>query len=79
MLDGTPPDGSRTIYFDALRATWSSGPTSLETILVRQDPKTSLTLDGETEDQIEQSETGLVLYLRNKYSADTDLDGFNFY
>ena len=79
MLDGTPLDGSRTIYFDALRATWSSGLTSLETILIRQDPKTSLTLDGETEDQIEQSETGLVLYLRNKFSADTDLDGFYFY
>jgi hypothetical protein len=79
MLDGTPLDGSRTIYFDALRATWSSGLTNLETILVKQNPRTSLTLDGEVEDQTEQNEKGVVLYLRQKYSPDTDLDGFYFY
>lgn len=79
MLDGTPLDGSRTIYFDALRATYVNGLTSLETILIRQNPKTRLTLNGEVEDQTEQNEKGLVLYLRNKYSPDTDLDGFYIY
>jgi hypothetical protein len=79
MLDGTPLDGSRTIYFDALRATWASGLTSVEAILLKQNPKTRLTLDGESEDQTEQSEKGVVLYLRNKFSPDTDLDGFYFH
>ncbi len=78
MLDGTPLDGSRTIYLDALRATWSSGVNTLDTILIRQNPRTSLTLDGKVEDQTEQNEKGLVLYLRHKYSADTDLDAYYF-
>jgi len=79
MLDGTPFDGSRTLYFDALRATWSSGATSLDTILVKQSPHTSLTLNGENEDQTEQNEKGLVLYLRHKASPDTTLDSYYFY
>lgn len=78
MLDGTPLDGSRTFYFDALRATWTNGLNTLDTILLRQNPRTRLTLDGSEEDQTEQNETGLVLYLRNKYSVDTDLDAYYF-
>lgn len=78
MLDGTPLDGSRTIYLDALRATWVNGVNTLDTILIRQNPRTSLTLNGEDEDQTEQNEKGLVLYLRHKYSADTDLDAYYF-
>lgn len=79
MLDGTPLDGSRTIYFDALRATWASGLNTVDAILLKQNPKTRLTLDGETEDQTEQAEKGLVLYLRHKYGPDTDLDGYYFH
>jgi hypothetical protein len=79
MLDGTPLDGSRTIYFDALRATWASGHNTLDAIVLKQNSRTSLTLDGKTEDQTEQNEKGLVLYLRNKFSAATTLDGFYFY
>lgn len=79
MLDGTPLDGSRSIYFDALRTTWSSGSTRVDAILLKQNPKTRLTLNGETEDQTEQREKGLALYLRNKFSVDTDLDVFYFY
>lgn len=79
MLDGTPLDGSRTLYFDALRVTWASGLNTLDAILLKQNPRTRLTLDGETEDQTEQTEKGLALYLRHKYGADTDLDGYWFY
>ncbi len=78
MLDGTPLDGSRTFYFDALRATWRNGLNTLDTILLRQNPRTRLTLDGSEEDQTEQNETGLVLYLRNRHSVDTDLDVYYF-
>ncbi len=79
MLDGSPLDGSRTLFFDALRATWSGGHNSVDAIVLKQNPRTSLTLDGKVEDQTEQNEKGLVLYLRNKYSPDTTLDGFYFY
>lgn len=79
MLDGSPLDGSRTIFFDALRATWSSGLNAVDAIVLKQNPRTSLTLDGKVEDQTEQNEKGLVLYLRNKFSPDTTLDGFYFY
>ncbi len=77
VADGSPIDGSRTGYLDALRATWKYSPTtSLETILINQDAKTTLTLNGKVEDQTEQDEQGLILYLRNKYDIDTDLDAF---
>jgi hypothetical protein len=80
VADGTPIDGSRTSYLDALRTTWTYSPaTKVEAILINQDAKTSLTLNNKTEDQTEQDEKGLILYLRNKYSADTDLDAFFFH
>ena len=79
MLDGTPLDGSRSIYFDAARATWTSGANTLDAILLKQNPKTRLTLDGETEDQTEQVEKGAVLYLRHKLDPDIDVDGYYFY
>jgi hypothetical protein len=77
VADGTPIDGSRTGYLDALRATWTHSPTtSVEAILIDQNAKTRLTLNDRKEDQTEQDEKGLILYLRNKYSANTDLDVF---
>jgi hypothetical protein len=80
MADGTPIDGSRTSYLDALRATWTVSPqTSIETILINQDAKTTLTLDGEVEDQSEQDEKGLIVYLRNKWDPNTDIDAYYFY
>jgi len=77
VADGTPIDGSRTGYLDALRTTWRiSTANTLDAILIDQNAKTTLTLDGKTEDQTEQNEKGLILYLRNKASPTTDLDGF---
>ena len=77
VADGTPIDGSRTGYLDALRTTWTYSPaTKVEAILINQDAKTRLTLNNKTEDQTEQDEKGLILYLRNKYNANTDLDAF---
>lgn len=32
ILEGTPKDGSRTIYFDAVRATWKKGATQVDAI-----------------------------------------------
>lgn len=71
ILDGTPLDGSRTIYFDAARATYelASLDTTVDLIYIDQNADTGRfpqPLNGEVEDQTEQYETGTVLYLRNK-------------
>lgn len=70
VLDGSPIDGSRTIYFDAVRATYraESLGTTVELIYLDQSADTGRfpqALNGEVEDQTEQDERGLILYLRN--------------
>lgn len=80
MADGTPIDGSRTGYLDALRSTWTLSPqTSLEAILIQQNAKTTLTLNGKDEDQTEQDEQGAIFYLRHKWNPTTDVDAYYFY
>lgn len=85
VLDGTPLDGSRTLYFDAARATWTDLPaaTSLELIYMDQSADTGrfpAPLAGDDEDQVEQDERGAVLYLRSRgVRADTDLDASLIY
>ncbi len=82
VLDGTPIDGSRTIYLDSVRATYEaeSIKTTLDLIYIDQYANTDrfpLPLNGEIEDQTEQFETGAIAYLRNKsLIKDTDLDGY---
>jgi hypothetical protein len=85
VLDGTPIDGSRTIYLDAIRGTyeWQSAKTTLDLIYIEQDANTDgfpKPLNGNIEDQTEQYETGAIAYLRNKsLIKDTDLDGYFIY
>lgn len=85
VLEGTPIDGSRTIYFDAARATYSleSLGTTLDLIYLDQSADTGRfpqSLNGEVEDQTEQHETGVILYGRNKSLIEgTDLDGYFIY
>ena len=82
MLDGTPIDGSRTFYLDAVRGTYEidSLKTSIDLIYIDQSANTDefpKPLNGEIEDQTEQYETGAVVYLRNKsIMKDTDIDGY---
>jgi hypothetical protein len=82
VLDGTPIDGSRTIYLDSVRATYEaeSIKTTLDLIYIDQYANTDrfpMPLNGEIEDQTEQFETGAIAYLRNKsLIKDTDLDGY---
>lgn len=83
--DGTPLDGSRTFYFDAARATYvaESIGTTFDLIVVDNYHNTDrfpYTFNNKTEDQIEQDETGVILYARNKSLVqDTDLDAFFIY
>ena len=85
VLDGTPLDGSRTIYLDAARATYTleSLGTTLDLIYIDQSADTGRfpqSLNGDVEDQTEQHETGVILYGRNKSLIEgTDLDGYFIY
>ena len=80
VLDGTPIDGSRTIYMDAARATYVADAikTTFDLIYINNYPNTDRfpkPLNGDIEDQIEQYEQGAILYARNKsLIKDTDLD-----
>ncbi|MGQ9659736.1 MAG: alginate export family protein [Thermochromatium sp.] len=82
VLDGTPLDGSRTLYFDAARATYrlESLGTTLDLIYIDQSADTGRfpqSLNGNLEDQTEQHETGVILYGRNtSLIKDTTLDGY---
>lgn len=85
VLDGTPIDGSRTIYFDAARATYVAEPihTRFDLIYIDQSADTGRfprPLNDEVEDVTEQHETGVILYAGNEGLIDgTDLDGYFIY
>lgn len=85
VLEGTPLDGSRTFYFDAVRATYQARSigTTVDVIYLNQDATTDRfpqPLNGVIEDQSEQYETGAILYARNKgLFKDTEFDGYLIY
>ena len=85
VLDGTPLDGSRTIYMDAARLTYAAEAikTTFDLIYINNNPNTDRfpkPLNGDIEDQTEQYEQGAILYVRNKsLMRDTDLDLYAIY
>ncbi|WP_295389379.1 alginate export family protein [uncultured Thiodictyon sp.] len=85
VMDGTPLDGSRTLYMDAARVTCAvdSIKTTFDLLYINNSPNTArfpTPLGGGTEDQTEQFETGGILYARNKsLLKDTDLDAYYIY
>jgi hypothetical protein len=84
ILDGTPLDGSRSSYFDALRASLpvDSIDTTFDLIYIDQgghDTHWLPTIGVKHEDQIEQNERGAILWVKNKSLKDTTLDGFFIY
>ncbi|NKN32435.1 alginate export family protein [Marichromatium bheemlicum] len=84
VLESSPFDGSRSIYFDAARATLAlAGDTQLDLVYIDQSADTGRfpqALNGELEDQIEQHESGLILYARNRaLIPGADLDGYFIY
>jgi alginate export protein len=84
ILDGTPLDGSRTIYFNAVRAiyTWDSIATEFDVAYIFNDS------DGEMwtspwnqtgQRVIEQNERGLMFFVTNKSLENTTVEGFYIY
>ena len=73
VLDGTPADGSRTIFFDAIRGTYElTDATKLDMIFIKQyDAETKWLKpfnhrEGRRHVTNKQDETGLIFYLTNK-------------
>ncbi len=85
VLDGTPLDGSRTIFMDAARFTfdWTEGnKTKLDLVYVDNAAESDRWLkpiSDENNALTEQDERGLILYLTNTSIEKTQLEGFVMY
>jgi hypothetical protein len=66
ILDGTPLDGSRTIYFDAIKATLNVASNKIDFLGIYNQDKDPLTINRQdTLRMIEQDEAALGLYGKN--------------
>lgn len=85
ILDGTPLDGSRTVYFDAARLNieLESYKTNVDVVFINQysDPDEWLSpINSESYTPLmEQDELGVILYARNKSIERTQIDGYFIY
>ncbi|MCC6579392.1 MAG: hypothetical protein IT440_03060 [Phycisphaeraceae bacterium] len=84
VMDGTPLDGSRTLFFDAVRSTvhFDTDKTDLELIYIDQgsaDDRLIQPLNDLEEDNIEQDERGVIAYLTNKSIDSTELNVYGMY
>jgi hypothetical protein len=84
VLDATPLDGSRTLYFDAARFTydWADAKTKIDLIYIDQSAKSDRFLkpiNDQDRAVTEQEERGAILYVTNKSLEKTQLEGFFIY
>lgn len=74
ILDGTPKDGSRTIYMDAIKATWKGiDATTIDLLGIYNQPENELVLGGQDRDLTgwdpnynDMTESGGGVYVKNK-------------
>ena len=84
VIEGTPADLDRTIFFDAVRATWDlpQWHSTLDTIYIDQagpnDDRLG-TINDLEEDLIEQDERGAIIYLSNQGIPDSTVDAYFIY
>lgn len=84
VADGTPLDGSTTLYFDAARFNMNAKDiqTTFDAIYINQyadNDKWLPTINDDDKQQMEQDEKGVVLYASNKSLQDTTIDGYLIY
>lgn len=95
IFEGTPLDGSRTISFDAARATFDvkNWKTTIDAIFIDQWARNDewlppIRISGDAvggvdlpvkKAQIEHNERGVVLYARNKSRTKTQIEGYFIY
>ena len=84
ILEGTPLDGSTSIYFDAFRATYTAKEinTTVDAIFIQQWSSPDMwlpTMNDTDRAQIEQNERGAVLYVTNKSIQNLEASGYFIY
>jgi hypothetical protein len=94
VFEGTPGDGSRTIYFDAIRVTTELEKikTKIDTIYIEQDAEgehwvkmlksrdRAVMTGAHTQRYVtEQDERGAIVWVENKSIKDTEIDGYFIY
>ncbi len=84
VMDATPLDGSRTLYFDAARATydWADASSKIDLVYINQAAESDQWLEP-LHDQdravTEQDENGAILYVTNTSLKPIQLEGFLMY
>ncbi|MCF7838077.1 MAG: alginate export family protein [Candidatus Marinimicrobia bacterium] len=88
LLDGTPKDGSRTIYFDAVKLTYRpAAETSLDVVGIYNQPDAQLAVGKDRERDIvglargnnDMTESGGVLYLRSQVTPELPAEAYYIY
>ncbi|MGE5295175.1 MAG: alginate export family protein [Solirubrobacterales bacterium] len=84
VMDGTPLDGSRTVYFEAARFTydWADTSNKIDLIYVSQAAESDRWLEPICDKDravTEQDENGAILYLTNTALKPTQLEAFFIY
>jgi len=84
VLDGTPLDGSRTIFFDAVRATYNfeAAKTKVDVAWICQHADSDYWLPPINDQDFhnhEQDEQGVIVYVTNTCVPKTQLDAFFIY
>jgi hypothetical protein len=84
VLEGTPEDGSRTIFFDAVRTTWDLKTigTTVDAIYIDQDARSDRGIENICDKEVplrSDDERGAILYVRNQSIQNTKLDGYFIY
>jgi hypothetical protein len=84
VLDGTPLDGSRTIFFDAIRGTvdLEDWKTTVDLIYICQQADSDQHIGPFCDKDfhnIEQDEQGVIVYVKNKCLPKTQIDGYFIY
>jgi hypothetical protein len=84
ILDGTPGDGSRTFFFDALRLSydWKDKDTKIDVIYIDQGALNDRWLppiNHIPKTLTDQNERGVVLYISNKANKQLSLDTYFMY
>ena len=84
VADGTPRDGSWSLYFDSVRLDYDAKPinTKFNAIYIYQNANPDEwvpTLNSPTDTVTEQNEQGVILYASNKSLKNMTLDGYFIY
>ena len=87
LLEGTPKDGSRTIYFDAVKLSYRGIPdTTVDLLGIYNQPENELVIDSRDRDLTgwdsaynDLTESGFVLYAKNRTREDLPGEAYYMY